>query len=102
MSSRVKILNVSPEFLVALLQIDGTRLVEFEGMPADAKIVNVSDQYRFGLGWISFKVESETFPEIHDGQAIPEMDGLRCTTFAVDEKPIADSPVYSTLIRGRG
>jgi hypothetical protein len=101
MSRRVKILNVSPEYLVTLLQQDGTRRVRIEGMPADAKIVNVSDQYKFNCGWISFMVESDTFPEVKDGRAIPEMDPLSATVF-FDETGVTDSPIYSTLIQGRG
>ena len=70
---RRKILHVSPEILVSLLSLDGTRLIEITGMPKDARIINVTDQCRFDKDQISFMVESQEFPDILEGCTIPEI-----------------------------
>lgn len=75
MERRYKILNITPDLLVALLSIDNRRRqYVIEGMPADARIVNVSDQVGFDRDLISFRVESATFPDVPVGERIPLLE----------------------------
>lgn len=69
---RLKILIVTPESLADLLRLDETRRIRIDGMPADARIVKVSDE--IDRNRFAFLVESTTFPEIEEGQPIPRME----------------------------
>jgi hypothetical protein len=83
-SRRLKILRFSPELLVGLLSMDGTRRVKAEGLPADAKIVAVNELAYFLCNQIAFKIESQEFDEVPDGHAIPD---LMLTVSEVRDEP---------------
>ncbi len=70
-----RILYVSTELLVEMFRRDDRlgRPCRFEGMPADARIVNVSDQVRLHWAQIAFLIESAEFPETPAGNQIPEL-----------------------------
>lgn len=86
--NRLKIMRISRELLVAIFQLDGTRRLKFDGMPADAAITGVSDHVGFFTNQIAFKVASDSFPEVVPGQQISEL------TLAVEE-------IEDTAKRGR-
>ena len=62
---RVKLLRVDCGLLVELFRQKPGKLLYFEGMPDDAKIVGVFDE--FVRNQIVLKVTSETFPEVPEG-----------------------------------
>ncbi len=70
---RMMLLRVSPEVLVHLLGMDGSKRFRILGLPLDAKIINVSDQIRFERGEIVFMVQSDEFPKTLAGNVIPEL-----------------------------
>lgn len=69
------------------------RHIKIEGMPADAKIVGVSDQLRFDRDQLAFKIESESFPEVPVDGSIPELE-LQCSE-------VYDTPCDTPLFRLR-
>lgn len=71
MDRRIKVLKLSPEALVMLLQYDGGHRWKAEGMPADAKIVFVKMEGNPLLFHIEAFVESSEFPEVPSGEAPP-------------------------------
>ena len=85
---RRMLLHISPEILVDLLSLDGTRLIEIKGMPKDARIINVSDQMGFDRDQISFMIESSEFPAIQKGCHIPEMKLDVRLVKLLDDEPI--------------
>ena len=61
---KYKFLEVSWVILPHLFQWDGTKLVKFTGMPADAEISHAFVQECA----LYLKVHSESFPEVQGGQ----------------------------------
>ena len=72
-SRRVKILNISRELFLDLFRRDDGRQLYFEGMPADASLIGISDQVRFDRGDVSLMIQSETFPEVAPMSIFPEL-----------------------------
>ena len=60
---KYKFLEVSWVILPHLFQWDGTKLVKFSGMPADAEISDATAEERY----LVLKVHSESFPEVEYG-----------------------------------
>jgi len=71
MPRRLKILRVSAEALADLLRLDGSKRIRISGLPADARIVRVSDLIFFERGFFAFQVESAEFPEVVTGEMLP-------------------------------
>lgn len=70
---KVKILRISPEFFFSLftegLHPDRGYEVTKDALPADARLVNVRYWPPYGWpNWIELLVESESFPEVGEGQ----------------------------------
>lgn len=71
-TQRLKILRVSLSLLCDMLQ-QREHQVFFRGMPADAKIVGVSDQLYFLHDELALKIWSGTFPIVGNLATIPEL-----------------------------
>lgn len=71
---RAMILAVPAEMLLGLLnQLDGTQMVVFDGLPADARAVAVNA--RFERNAVEVLVESATFPAAEPGACLPQWAG---------------------------
>ena len=75
---RVRLLRCTNELLAHMFSLDWSKLIKIEGLPADARIVGVSDQLFFNSNEVAFKVESEEFAFVESGNAIPELH-LNCS-----------------------
>lgn len=90
-SRRIKVLRIAPEALVSLLSLDGSLRYAVEGMPKDARITWVApDQSGPSLlSAVQLWVESDEFPELEPGDALPPLD---LKIVRVPEPPAAPAP----------
>ncbi len=82
MSRRVKHLTMHNSLLVGLFSLDGTKAIRLDGMPADANIVYVSPHWQHANETV-FVVESSSFPEVPDGDPVPQFS-LMCSEGPAD------------------
>lgn len=73
MNRRIKHLRIDRDLLVAMFRQDCEKQIVFDGMPEDAKIVGISESVYFLKDEIGLKVESASFPELGEGESIPEL-----------------------------
>ncbi len=81
-----KILRMSRQFFNAMLETGERNYRVINGLPADAVMIGISDQFYFSTDEIAVKFESEEWPEITPGDAIPVMD-LRIDTIQPTSQP---------------
>lgn len=71
---RAKILTVSLAVLPALLRADASLKVVSHGLPADAVVTDAAVTGATDHGAVCLVVESETFDDVPEGMAFPEME----------------------------
>ncbi len=81
-----KILRMSRQFFNALLETGERHYRVIDGLPADTVMTGISEQFYFSTDAIAVKFESEEWPEITPGAAIPVMD-LRIDTIQPASEP---------------
>lgn len=86
-AKRVRVLHISNATLVEMFRRDDRtgKRVRLDGMPEDARIINVSDQARFLYDQTSFLIESDTFDEVRPGDAIPTLNLIAHELPATDD-----------------
>lgn len=72
-SRRIAHLLVSDDTLLALLRLDGTRLLRVEGVPADACLLGAPSRHLSLAGVTVLRLASATFRELELGEDIPEI-----------------------------
>jgi hypothetical protein len=96
-SRRLRILRLSSPLLVALLSLDGSKRIKITGMPADAKIVGMSQDQFFLTDQYALKIESETFEKVPHGVGIPEMV-LECSEIREQGIPAVTRTEYMVKV----
>src|SRR5947209_1821231 len=67
----VKLLYVNTQLMVGLFQMDGSRCVLIDGMPADARITGAAFDPVYDR--VIFEVYSAEFPPLNRGERPPEL-----------------------------
>ncbi len=70
-SRRAKVLHLDPGLFADLLRLDGSKRIRLDGLPADARLIAVSDKCLANV--FSFVIESTEFPEVRQGDVFPEL-----------------------------
>jgi hypothetical protein len=75
---RYKLLLINSKFLLSLL-IEGNifpKVKVIKGLPTDVKFVYVIDNTLVPRAGLQIVISSETFPELKDGENIPEFENF--------------------------
>lgn len=81
---RVKILRVQADAFIRMQKRDplGKPVVQLvdNPLPDDARVIRIGYDY---TGWLQFVIESQSFPDLNDGDAMPD---LPAPTFRLERR----------------